>query len=103
ELAVLRQGVQALCAGASFWSPQANALRRKRVTRMQCLSALTEAEIGVLRLVAQGKSTKEIAADLHKGIDTVKHQRQSIMDKLSVHNAVALVAFAREAGLVGLS
>ena len=58
---------------------------------------MTEAESKVLRLVAEGLSTKEIATVLHKGIDTVKHQRQSIMDKLGVHNAIGLARIAQAA------
>lgn len=99
ELSVLRQGVQAVCGGASFWSARASELRSIKTGDTERLSVLSQSEMEVLRLITAGKCTKEIAADLHKAVDTVKHQRQSIMDKLGVHNAVALVNFARDAGL----
>jgi DNA-binding NarL/FixJ family response regulator len=101
ELPVLRRGIQAVCAGTSFWSPKAGELRNKQMEGRRRLSVLSDSEREVLRLVAVGKSTKEIAGILHKAVDTVKHQRQSIMDKLGVHNAVALASLAREAGIGG--
>jgi DNA-binding NarL/FixJ family response regulator len=99
DLASLRQAVEAVCAGASFWSPQAAETRRKVNGAKQKLSQLTAAELEVLRLVMQGKCSKEIAEKLHKAIDTVKHQRQSIMSKLGVHSAIALAQAARAAGI----
>jgi len=97
ELSSLRQAVQAVSGGASFWSEGVAKLRKKRSTFFQRFSTLTQSERDVLELIALGKTAKEIAAILRKSGHTVAHQRQSIMDKLGIHNAVALAAFVREA------
>jgi DNA-binding NarL/FixJ family response regulator len=99
DLAVLRQAVHAVSSGATFWSPKVAALRQKGQSASRPIEQLTEAEIAVLRLVGAHKSSKEIAAILHKAEVTVAHQRQSIMDKLNVHSASGLVELARQAGL----
>jgi DNA-binding NarL/FixJ family response regulator len=100
ELSSLRQAVQAVSGGASFWSEGVARLRKKKSTFLQRFAMLTQSERDVLELIALGKTAKEIAAIRCKSGHTVAHQRQSIMDKLAVHNAVALAALVREAQVV---
>jgi DNA-binding CsgD family transcriptional regulator len=52
---------------------------------------LTETEIRVLRLILDGKSTKEIARLRHRSVRTIEDQRGKIMHKLGVDNLVDLV------------
>lgn len=61
---------------------------------------LTHREREVLKLVAEGKSNKEIAAYLYLSVKTVEKHRSNLMTKLDVHNAAGLTAYAIERGLL---
>jgi DNA-binding NarL/FixJ family response regulator len=61
---------------------------------------LTHREREVLKLVAEGKSNKEIADFLSLSVKTVEKHRSNLMSKLDVHNAAGLTAFAIEKGLL---
>ena len=60
---------------------------------------LTAREREVLQLVAEGKTTKEIAASLHVSVKTVDSHREHIMDKLNIHNVAGLTKYAIREGL----
>jgi len=62
--------------------------------------ALSERELAVLRLVAQGASNKEIAAALFIAEGTVKNHLTSILAKLEVRDRTQAALKARELGLV---
>jgi len=64
------------------------------------LSKLTAREREVLVEVAQGHTNKEIADRLSISIHTVNSHRIHIMEKLAVHDAVALTRLAVAAGLL---
>jgi two-component system, NarL family, response regulator LiaR len=64
------------------------------------LDQLTEREIDVLRLLAQGQSNQEIAANLHIGSTTVRSHVSSILMKLGVTNRTQAALLARERQLV---
>lgn len=63
---------------------------------------LTEREMDVLRLLAQGKMNKEIAAELVISERTVKFYVSAILSKLGAGNRTEAVAFAAQRGLVKL-
>lgn len=63
-------------------------------------SVLTSREIQVLTLVAQGKSTKEVAAILGISVKTADSHRTHLMEKLQVHETASVVRFAIRVGLV---
>ena len=62
--------------------------------------ALTEREIDVLRLVAQGCSNPHIAQQLNITINTVKVHLRNILDKLQVENRTQAAAYAVRSGLL---
>jgi DNA-binding NarL/FixJ family response regulator len=60
---------------------------------------LTERETQVLRLVATGLSSKQIAARLSLSHRTVQNHVQNTLDKLQLHNRVELTRYALSEGL----
>jgi DNA-binding NarL/FixJ family response regulator len=63
-------------------------------------SPLSARERQVLQLVAEGKSTKEVAAVLFISHKTVESHRQRIMSKLDIHETASLVRYAIRSGLI---
>jgi DNA-binding NarL/FixJ family response regulator len=64
------------------------------------LDLLTPRQREILQLIAEGKSTKEIARVLHISIKTVETHRVQLMNRLKIHDVAGLVRFAIEQGLV---
>ena len=63
---------------------------------------LTEKECEILRFLASGKSTKQIAIQLEKSIQTIDGHRRHIMDKLGFDNLAQLIKYAIREGLTPL-
>ncbi len=61
---------------------------------------LTDREKQVLRLVAEGKSNKEVADVLGISVKTAMSHREHVMEKLDLHNRAELVRFAIKIGVV---
>jgi len=64
------------------------------------VSPLTAREVQVLALVADGKSTKEVASLLQISYKTADSHRSRIMEKLGVHETASLVRYAVRQGIV---
>jgi LuxR family maltose regulon positive regulatory protein len=64
------------------------------------VESLTERELEVLRLVAVGRSNRQIAAELYLALGTVKAHTHTIFGKLGVVNRVEAIVRARELGLL---
>jgi two-component system response regulator NreC len=65
-------------------------------------SVLTAREREVLQLIAEGRTTREIASDLNVSIKTVETHRRQIMDKLELRSVAELTKFALREGLTDL-
>lgn len=63
---------------------------------------LTDREIEVLALVAEGLTNREIADELHIAVKTVQAHRANIMEKLDLHDRVDLTKYAIKNGLISL-
>lgn len=61
---------------------------------------LTPRERQVLQLVAEGKSTKEVASALGISVKTADSHRTRIMEKLDIHETASLVRYAIRTGLI---
>lgn len=66
------------------------------------LSTLTEREAQVLKMIADGRNTKEIARDLNLSVKTVESRRLRIMTKLNLHSVAELTKYAIRKGLTSL-
>jgi DNA-binding NarL/FixJ family response regulator len=66
-------------------------------------SVLTTTEIEIVRAIAQGKTTKEIAAERFSSIHTVTTHRKNIFRKLGINTAHEVIKYALRAGLVDSS
>lgn len=65
-------------------------------------SVLTDRQREVLQLLAEGRTTRQIAQDLHVSVKTIESHRQNIMEKLDIHNVAELTKYAVREGLTSL-
>ena len=63
-------------------------------------AVLTQTEIEIVKLIAQGKTTKDIAAERFLSVHTVNTHRKNIFRKLGVNTAHEAVKYAFRAGWV---
>jgi DNA-binding NarL/FixJ family response regulator len=61
---------------------------------------LTPRQREVLRRIAEGRSTKEIAFDLGLSVKTVETHRAQIMERVGIRDVAGLVRYAMRTGLV---
>ena len=74
-------------------------------TKDQVLAARTELSVRereVLQLIAEGRSTKDIANSLHISIKTVETHRKNIMEKADLHTVAELTKYAIRHGLTSV-
>ena len=95
----LTRAIKAAANGQVQLSPQAAARLVREVRAPESPETLTERETDVLRLLAQGKANKEIAAALYIGENTVKTHVSSILVKLGVQSRTQAALYARQIGL----
>jgi DNA-binding NarL/FixJ family response regulator len=98
----LCRAIKAAAAGQVQLSPKAAARLMREVRAPESPETLTERETEVLRLLAQGRSNKEIAHDLTIGEKTVKTHVSNILSKLSVPSRTQAALYAVRIGLVTL-
>lgn len=72
----------------------------EKQTSQPLFEPLTEREVEVLQLIAQGLSNRQIAAQLFLALDTVKGHNRRIFDKFQVQRRTEAVARARALGLI---
>jgi DNA-binding NarL/FixJ family response regulator len=98
----LVRSIKSAAAGQVQLSPEAAALLVNEVRIPDTQETLTERECDVLRLIASGKSNKEIADDLFLGEKTVKSHVSSILSKLHLNSRTQAALYAVQIGLVSL-
>lgn len=102
ESDALCRSIKAAAAGQVQLSPQVAARLMQDVHVPESPESLTKREIEVLRLLAQGKANKEIAAALVIGEKTVKTHVSNILSKLGVPSRTQAALYAVRVGLVSL-
>jgi DNA-binding NarL/FixJ family response regulator len=101
----LARAVRIVHSGRTYLAPEiAGALvdEHVRSSAEPDAGVLTAREREVLQLVAEGKSSKEIAAALHVSRKTVETHRQHIMDRLDLRSVAELTKYAVREGLTPL-
>ena len=104
----LISGIRAAAGGESLVSPAiaAKMLQRLRATGSSqheaetIRSELSDREIQVLKLIANGKDNAQIAADLHISPKTVKNHISNILMKLQIDNRIQAAVYAVRSGIV---
>lgn len=100
----LELALRSVMRGESWFSPSVS--RQvvegyvQRVGGEPAADVLTARQREVLRLVAGGKSTKEIAFDLNLSVKTVETHRAQIMERLGIRDVAGLVRYALRTGLI---
>ncbi len=106
----LLEALRAVASGSSYLSPEVS---ERLVHRMQSpdptgtadapeIQRLSPREVQVLRLVGEGKSSREIAELLQLEVETIRSYRKSLMKKLAAKNATHLTHIALKAGLISV-
>ena len=101
-------GIEAAAKGESLISPTiaAKVLQRVRATSAnpeiatQIRAELSDREIEVLKLIANGKDNAVIAGELHISPKTVKNHISNILMKLQIDNRIQAAVYAVRSGLV---
>ncbi|MBS1825456.1 MAG: response regulator transcription factor [Acidobacteria bacterium] len=103
----LLDALRTVAKGGSYLSPQVSDRLLNRIKRGEhedkkqqtATDGLSPRELQVLRLVAEGKTSKEIAVLLDLGLQTVRSYRKTMMKKLGVSNVAGLTQLALSEGL----
>ena len=97
----LVQAIHTVVQGAIYLSPWVTTAVVQAYVRGTPLprDLLTARECEVVQRIAEGQTTKEIAADLGLGVKTVESHRINLMRKLDIHETATLVRYAIRRGL----
>lgn len=103
----LELAIRAVAQGETYLSPPVAKITISeysgRVNAKPCpLRKLSPRQKQVLQLIAEGKTTKQVALELNISVKTVETHRMQLMDRLEIHDIAGLVRFAIKVGLVGL-
>ncbi|HEX5655700.1 MAG TPA: response regulator transcription factor [Polyangiales bacterium] len=96
----LREAIDRVQAGGHYYCSETSKLLQDAVSEPERDEQLTERQREILRAVASGMSTKEIAAAFSLSEKTVANHRSRIMDRLGVRDVAGLTRFAVSLGLI---
>jgi DNA-binding NarL/FixJ family response regulator len=105
---MLIKAIREVAQGKTFFSPeiakrlhtQADRARGREGLSTKNATRLTSREAEVLQLVAEGSANKHIAVQLGINVKTVEKHRQTLMDKLNIHDIAGLTRYAIAAGVI---
>ncbi len=98
----LLRAIQAVSEGHTYLSPDVSSVVAKSFAATGNASEphLRDRERQVLQLVAEGRTTKEIAVVLGISVKTAECHRMKIMERLGIHDTAGLVRYAIREGLI---
>lgn len=92
----LRLSLDTILGGGIFLSPHI----RERLSPLATASALTPRQTEILRMVASGLTTKEMARTLGISPKTVEFHRAQVMDRIGVRDVAGLTRYALQQGMI---
>lgn len=103
----LARSIRAVARGQNYLCPEvagavvetARTGRKSRVKGAAAGARLTPRERVIVRLLAEGRNSAQIAAALHIAASTVATHRRNIMRKLQMHNVAEIVRYALREGM----
>ena len=95
----LEQALRSVMAMGSYFSPSI-AQRLMQPSEPTADDELTQRQIAILKLIAQGRASKEIAFELGLSSKTVDVHRARIMDRLGLNDVASLTRYAVRKGLI---
>ncbi len=104
----LAESIRTVSSGGKYLSPKIagevvnSFIKGIEPTSESPIQSLTTREREVLQLIAEGKSTKTIALELHVSVKAIEANRRKIMNKLDAHSVAELVKIAIVGGLASL-
>ena len=98
----LVEAIREICADGVYLSPSVSGavVQAYLAGTPLAYEPLTSRERQVLQLVAEGRTTKEVAGELGVSVKTAESHRTRIMDKLDIHSTAGLVHYAIRRGLI---
>ncbi len=101
----LELAIASVARGEIFLSPAISkhvidAYLNRTEVKTSSLEQLTPRQREILQLIAEGKSSKEIAQLLDASVKTIESHRASLMERLDIHDLAGLVRYAIRHGLV---
>jgi RNA polymerase sigma factor (sigma-70 family) len=99
----LEQAIQTVIRGEVYISPETSRktlLEYGKGTKRDLLATLSPRQREVLRLIAEGRTTKQIAQLLEISVKTVETHRAQLMERLDIHDVAGLVRYAIIVGLI---
>ena len=99
----LEQAIQTVIRGEPYISPETSRktlLDYSKGTKRDLLATLSPRQQEVLRLIAEGRTTKQIAQLLEISVKTVETHRAQLMERLDIHDVAGLVRYAIIVGLI---
>jgi DNA-binding NarL/FixJ family response regulator len=96
----LREAIERVRDGGVYYSSETSQLLREAAFQPERDEQLTSRQREILRAVASGLSSKEIAVQLQISEKTVSNHRARIMERVGVHDVAGLTRYAISLGLV---
>lgn len=98
----LEQAIREVCRGGIFYGGDVSQsiLDEFRKPGRSAADSITNRERQVLQLIAEGKTTKEVAVCLGVSVKTAESHRSRLMEKLDIHDIAGIVRYAIRHGLV---
>jgi DNA-binding NarL/FixJ family response regulator len=104
----LKMAIEAVLRDEVYLSPRVSQhvvsgyLRGQQNREGTSMDALTARQREILQMIAEGKSTKEIAYQLNISIKTAETHRAALMQRLDIHDIAGLVLYAVREGLISV-
>jgi len=107
DISDLVRAIRSVLEGHAFLSPQiagyvVDTYSGKIKNAAVSMAELSGREREIVQLIAEGKSSKEIAGELFISAGTVEKHRKNIMEKLNIHSIAELTRYAIKNGLSSL-